>query len=101
MHPLPSHALNNVGRLPQVRFVPPKLITWLLIDFEDNNMSDPSDEIWTDSTICALVKQAIVLETNYKEMLHQGDEVDLRVKLWRDAIDICKSCSESMSFTFI
>jgi hypothetical protein len=60
-------------------------------------MWDPSDDNCPDSTICALVKQAIVLEKNYKEMLLQGDEVDLRIKLWRDAIEICENNSESMS----
>jgi hypothetical protein len=43
------------------------------------------------------MEQAIVLEKNYKEMLHQGDEVDLRIKLWRDATEICKSNSKSKS----
>jgi hypothetical protein len=60
-------------------------------------MSDPSNKNGIDSTVCVLVKQAIVLEKNYKEMLHQGDEVDLRIKLWRDAIEVCKSNSNSMS----
>jgi hypothetical protein len=60
-------------------------------------MSDPSDDNCVDTTVCALLKQAIVLEKNYKEMLHQGDDVDLRIKLWRDAIEICKSNSQSMS----
>jgi hypothetical protein len=53
------------------------------------------------STICALVKHAIVLEKDYKEMLHQGDEVDLRVQLWRDAIEICKGNSESTSLILV
>jgi hypothetical protein len=60
-------------------------------------MFDPSDDNCPDSTGCALVKQAIVLETNYREMLLQGDEVDLRIKLWRDAIEICKIGSKSVS----
>jgi hypothetical protein len=62
-------------------------------------MSDPSDDKLEclDSTVCILVTQAIALERNYEEMLHQGDEVDLRIKLWRDAIEICKGKSESMS----
>jgi hypothetical protein len=58
-------------------------------------MSDPSDDNYLDSTICVLVKRAILLEKSYQEMLHQGDEVDLRVKLWRDAIDMSKINSES------
>jgi hypothetical protein len=64
-------------------------------------MSDPSDDHCVDSTVCALVKQAITLEKNYKEMLYQGDEVDLSIKLWRDAIEICKSSSESMSLILV
>jgi hypothetical protein len=64
-------------------------------------MSDPSDDNSVHSTVCALVKQAIVLEKNYKEMLHQGDEVDLRIKLWRNAIGICKSNSKRMSLISI
>jgi hypothetical protein len=60
-------------------------------------MSNPSDDHCVDSTVCALVKHANVLEKNYKEMLHQGDEIDMRIKLWRDAIEICKSNSKSMS----
>jgi hypothetical protein len=72
-------------------------MTLLHTGFKDTNMTNLSDDSRVDSTVCVLVKQAIVLEKNYKEMLHQGDEVDLRIKLWRDAIDICKSSSKSMS----
>jgi hypothetical protein len=61
-------------------------------------MLDLSDDSCLDSTICALVKQAIVLEEHYREMLHQGDEVDLRVQLWRNAIGICRTNSNSMTF---
>jgi hypothetical protein len=44
-----------------------------------------------DYEVCGHVKQAIVLEENYKEMPLQGDEINLRIKLWSDAIEICKS----------
>jgi hypothetical protein len=64
-------------------------------------MLDPSDSNSLESTIYVLVKQAIVLENNYREMLLQGNEVDLRVNLWRKVIEICKSDSEGMSFMSI
>jgi hypothetical protein len=60
-------------------------------------MLDPSDDNCPNSPICVLVKQAILLANNYQEMLLQSDEVDLRIKLWRDAIDICEINSERMS----
>jgi hypothetical protein len=44
-------------------------------------MTNPSGDYCDDSTVCALVKQAIALETNYKEMLHQCDEVDMRTRV--------------------
>jgi hypothetical protein len=50
-----------------------------------------------DSTVCSLVEQAIVLEQNYKEMLLQGDELDLHIQIWRDALKTCKAESECMS----
>jgi hypothetical protein len=62
-------------------------------------MPDSFDSNWLDSTVCLLVKQAIVLDKNYKEMLIQSDEVDIRIKLWRDAIRICKLEHNSMSFS--
>jgi hypothetical protein len=96
-HPVSSQTLQKVGRHPLVHFVLLMLITWSHTDSKDTPMSGPSDDHRVDSTVYALVKRAIVLETNYKEMLHQGEEIDLRIKLWRDAIDICKSSSESMS----
>jgi hypothetical protein len=52
-----------------------------------------------DYEVCGHVKQAIVLEKNYKEILLQGDEINLRIKLWRDAIDICKSSYKRMLLT--
>jgi hypothetical protein len=91
VHSVPFHALKNVGGLRQVLFTPSVLIKWLRTDFEDTEMAG-----CVDTTI-----YAIMLEENYKEMLHQGDEVDLRVQLWRDAIEICKSHSNSMSFISI
>jgi hypothetical protein len=48
-----------------------------------------SDDNRPNSTVCALVKQAMALEKNYKGMLHQGHEVDHRIRLWREALDIC------------
>jgi hypothetical protein len=60
-------------------------------------MLDPSYENWPNSTAHTLVEQAVVLEKNYKEMLVQGDEVELRVSLWRDALEVCKINSKSMS----
>jgi hypothetical protein len=54
-------------------------------------MPDLFDDNLLDSAVYSLVKQAIGLETNYKEMLLQGDEVDIRIKLWRKVIDICKT----------
>jgi hypothetical protein len=50
-----------------------------------------SDDNCLDSVVCSIVKQAILLEENYNDMLLQGDEVDLRIQLWRDTIDICKT----------
>jgi hypothetical protein len=50
-----------------------------------------------NSTICGLVEQAITLEKNYKEMLHQGDEVDERIQLWEKALEICQSNAECTS----
>jgi hypothetical protein len=97
LHSVPSHALKNVGPLPHVRVVTSKLTTLPHTDFTDINMTSPSNDNCVDSTVCALVKQAIVLEKNYKEMLHQGNEVNLRIKLWRGAVEICKSNSKSMS----
>jgi hypothetical protein len=64
-------------------------------------MLNPSNDNWLDSTVCSLVKQAIALEESYKEMLPQGDEVDYRIKLWGDAIEICKIDSRSTSHTCI
>jgi hypothetical protein len=64
-------------------------------------MLDPSNISWPDSTVCSLVKQAILLEKNYKEMLLQGDEVNLRIQLWRGAMEICKAESEGVSCTRI
>jgi hypothetical protein len=48
------------------------------------------------STILSLVDQGIALEQNYKGMLLQGDEVDQRIQLWRDAFKTCVANSESM-----
>jgi hypothetical protein len=62
-------------------------------------MLDASEDNQYDSPVCSLVRQAIMLEKNYKEMLLQSDEVDLRIKLWRDAIEICKIKSKGMLFT--
>jgi hypothetical protein len=58
-------------------------------------MRDPSDDNQLNSSIYLLTKQAILFEENYKEMLLQGDEVDLRIQLWKDAIEICKVDTES------
>jgi hypothetical protein len=96
VHSAPSHTLKNIDRIPQVSVVSSKLVALPHTEFTYTNMTNPSEDNCVDSTVCVLVKQAIVLEKNYKEMLHQGDEVDLRIKLWRDAIDICKSNSNSM-----
>jgi hypothetical protein len=59
-------------------------------------MPDRSNNKQVDSTICSLVEQAIALENDYKEMLLQCDEVDLRIKLWRDSINICKIDTKGM-----
>jgi hypothetical protein len=61
-------------------------------------MSDGPDGNRLDSTISSLVEDAITLAKNYKAMLFQGDEVDHRIKLWREAIDICNINSNSMSY---
>jgi hypothetical protein len=61
---------------------------------------DPSDSSWLSSALHSLVEQAIMLEKSYKEMLIQGDEVDRRVQLWREAIAICKINSESTSLMY-
>jgi hypothetical protein len=62
------------------------------------NMPDISDGNRVDYTICSLVADAITLEKNYKEMLLQGDEVDRRIKLWRDVINICMVDSKGMPY---
>jgi hypothetical protein len=59
-------------------------------------MSDPADVNSLDATIYSLVKEAIVLENYYKDMILQGDEVDRRIQLWRDAVEICKAETEGM-----
>jgi hypothetical protein len=56
------------------------------------------DDNWA---VYSLVDQAIVLEKNYKQMLHQEDEVDLRIQLWRNAIKICKINTKGMPLTHI
>jgi hypothetical protein len=71
------------------------------LDSGPTKMPDTFDENHPDSTVCLLVKRAIVLADSYEETLLQGDEVDFRIKLWRDAIDTCKVDSQSMSRTFI
>jgi hypothetical protein len=98
VHAALSHLLKNVVHLPHACFFYPILTTWRYTDSRSTKMSDPSDDNCPDFTVCVLVKQAIVLEKNYKEMLLQGNEVNLRVKLWTDAIEICKMNSKSMSF---
>jgi hypothetical protein len=61
-----------------------------------------SDDPQPKSTACSHVEEAIILKKNYKGMLLQGDEVDHRIQLWRDAIQICKvdrmhsECTSSM-----
>jgi hypothetical protein len=60
-------------------------------------MMDTPSENGLESTICSIVKQAGILEEDYKEMLLQGNEVDIRIKLWEDAIEICKIESTCMS----
>jgi hypothetical protein len=45
-----------------------------------------------------LVKQAVLLEKNYREMFLQADEVDQRIKLWREALTLCETESERMSY---
>jgi hypothetical protein len=42
-------------------------------------------------TACDLVERAVKLEENYKQMLLQDDEVNLRIQLWRKALEICKT----------
>jgi hypothetical protein len=59
-------------------------------------MLDPSDDNRLHSTICSIAKKAILLERDYKGMLLQGDEVDLRIELWRDAVELSKIASKSM-----
>jgi hypothetical protein len=58
-------------------------------------MPEPSDDDQLALTVYSLVKQAVMLEKSYKEMTLQGDEVDHRIQLWRDAIKTCKIHSES------
>jgi hypothetical protein len=60
-------------------------------------MLDPSDDNRLHSTICSIAKKAIVLEKDYKGMLVQGDEVDLRIELWKDAVELNKIDSKSRS----
>jgi hypothetical protein len=60
-------------------------------------MSDTFEDVQLDPAICSLVRQAIVLAQNYKEMLLQGDEVDLRIRLWRDALEICNVHCKGLS----
>jgi hypothetical protein len=59
-------------------------------------MSDGFEPNQLELTLCSLVGEAIALEKNYKGMLMQGDEVDHRIQLWRDAVEICKIEPESM-----
>jgi hypothetical protein len=47
-----------------------------------NNALFSSKILWT-------IEQATSLEMAYKEMLLQGDEVDQRIQLWREAIEFC------------
>jgi hypothetical protein len=61
-------------------------------------MSDSSNDNCLDYTVYVLAKQAMALEEGYTEMLHQGDEVDLRIRLWRDAVGICKNDYKRMSY---
>jgi hypothetical protein len=53
-----------------------------------------------DSDICRIVEEAIVLEQSYKELLLQGDEVNQRIRLWRDAIELCKTNHICTSYIF-
>jgi hypothetical protein len=76
-------------------------MTWPYIDFNNKKMADSSKDNCLDSIVCALVKQAILLQKGYKEMLLQRDEVDLRVMLWTHAIEICNIDSRGTSLTHI
>jgi hypothetical protein len=59
--------------------------------------SSPSiTDTQSGSAVCRTVQRAIALEKSYKEMLHQGDEVDQRIQLWRDALENCRYISDGM-----
>jgi hypothetical protein len=70
----------------------------LHLHIETTDMVHPSDDNHTDMVIRSFGEQAVTLEKNYKEMLLQNDEVDRRIQLWRDVIEICKVESKSTSF---
>jgi hypothetical protein len=96
-HYMPFYTVKNAIYVPEGHFPLPKLITWLYIDSKSIKMVDSSDDN-VDLDTRFVARQALVLEMNYKEMIIQGDEVDLRIKLWRDAIEICKRNSNSIFF---
>jgi hypothetical protein len=64
-------------------------------------MLDTFEDSWLDSTVCSVVEQAIAHEHCYKGMLLQGDDVDIRIELWREGIEICKMDFTSKSCTHI
>jgi hypothetical protein len=48
-----------------------------------------------ESSVSSLIEQAFTLETKYKGMLLQGDEVDERIQIWRKVLDVCKTQTPS------
>jgi hypothetical protein len=49
-------------------------------------------------TVRSLTEQAVALENSYKERLLQKEEIDQRIQLWRDTLEICETHSERGSY---
>jgi hypothetical protein len=58
---------------------------------------DSSHESPPAPNALSLAEKAIALENSYKELLLQGDEVNQRIQLWQNALEICVAATDGVA----